>query len=101
LTSTGQRIVERFLQLVLPQEPVERAIGFVGPLLVACQAPGIKAGRNGRKSFNRLLVEPGLFAAFAIEAVTADRGEYAMLSGLDRYEPLQRLKPGLHHVAPR
>ena len=88
--SAGGCIVERRLQIVFAQEPMEDAMGFVGPALVVREPVCLKTSGDGGAGFDRLLVESWLFAALGEACARADRHKdlrvTAMLSGDKPFE---------------
>ncbi len=71
-------IIERKLQIVVAEEPVEGRPGFVAPAAVASYAIRLQTRRNRAGGFNRLLIEAGLFTILTVEALRTDRHEVAI-----------------------
>src|SRR5262245_10724674 len=46
-------------EIILTEIPIERALGFAAPGLIARQIEGGQAGVDGRRRFERLLIENG------------------------------------------
>ena len=71
-------IVERKLQIVVAQEPVESRPGFAAPAIVSGYAIRLQTGGHRARGFNRLLIEARLFATLAIKPLRADRHKVAV-----------------------
>jgi hypothetical protein len=79
--SAGGGIVERDLQIVVAEEPIECAPRFLAPAILSRDAIGLQAGGDGGAGFDGLLIEAGLLGTLRIEAVRSDRDEVALCSG--------------------
>src|ERR1700722_14870170 len=76
--AAGDGIIERKLQIVVAEEPVEGRPGFVAPAAVSSNAVCLQARRNRTGSFKRLLIEAGLLATLAIETLRSNRYKVAV-----------------------
>ena len=68
-TSAGRVIVERDLQVVISQEPIEGGPRLFPPAAFSRSAISLQASRYDGTSFDRLLIEARLFRFPRIEAM--------------------------------
>src|SRR5208282_2825859 len=98
-TTTGGRIVQSYLKIVVPQKPIERGPRLLAPTALSGSTVGLQACRNDRTGFNRLLIETGLFRFLGIEALRSDRHKMAFhLATLNRAQPIQGFEPCRDHL---
>src|SRR4051794_17363670 len=76
--TAGLWIVELLLQHVFSKKPIEGGSRVLRPSYVSTNGVGFKAGRNGRASFNGLLIKSRLRTASDIKTIGADRSEIAV-----------------------
>ena len=76
-TTTRSWIIDREVQIVVAEEPVEGAARFFVPALVCRDPVRFETSGYHGLSLNRLLIEPGTHAATPIKTVGADRDEMA------------------------
>jgi len=70
--STCRGVIDREVQVVTTEKPLEGAPGFIMPAFFPGDAIRLQAGRDHRLRLNRLLIETGAFAAFLIKTVGAN-----------------------------
>ena len=75
--TAGGRIVDRQVEIVAPEEPVEGTARFFVPTLVCRDPVRFETSRYHGLSLNRLLIEPGTRTATLIKTVGADGHEMA------------------------
>src|SRR3990172_5475746 len=71
-TTACHRVVDRKVQVITPEEPLEGTSGFLAPALVSCDPGCFEAGGYHGLSLHRLLIEPGTLTALLIKAVGSD-----------------------------
>src|SRR5208283_3496806 len=99
LASASCCIVERYLQIVLPQEPPEDTAGFLAPALFEGQLVGLKTSRDCGAGFDRLLIEAGLLRALGEASAGADGNEDLPVTAmLRRHKPFERLNSHRDHL---
>src|ERR1700704_4033309 len=92
-------VIQRKLQIIVTKEPVECRPGFAAPAVAAGYAISFETRRNRARSFNRLLIETGLFPTLAIKALRSDRHKVVVgLATLRFHQPLQRFETGGNHT---
>src|SRR5258705_8104772 len=97
--TAGYGIIQRKLQIVVAQKPVECRPSFVAPAAVASHSVRFETGRNRACSFNWLLIEARLFATFAIEPLRPNRYKVAVdFAVLCFQEPIERFEAGGNHT---
>ena len=99
IATAGRRIVQRLVEVVAAEEPLEGTPGLIEPEAIIGRLEGFDAGRYRGLRLDRLLVETGPRAAATIEPVRADRHEVAV-AGLLGHQPAQRLQPQLQRPLP-
>src|ERR1700730_5007230 len=92
-------IIKRKLQIVVAKEPVECRPGFAAPTAVTSYTIGFETRRNCAGSFNRLLIETGLFPTLAIKALRSDRHKVTPgFATLRFHQPFQCFETGGDHT---
>ena len=91
-------IVERYLQVVLAQEPLENTIGFFAPVFFVRQPVCLKASGDRGAGFDWLLIEAGSLRTLG-ECSTGANGHknVAVTAVLDGYKPFERLDSRRDH----
>src|SRR5689334_13201125 len=74
-TTAGRRIVNRTVQIVAPEEPLEDAPRLLAPAIIAGDPLRLQAGGNHRLSLHGLLVEACAGAAAPIKPIGPDGNE--------------------------
>src|SRR5579863_6157720 len=74
-TSAGCGVIQRQLQVVVAEEPIESRPRCTAPLDVTGYTVRLQASRNRACGFERLLIETRLLTTPAIEALRADRNK--------------------------
>src|SRR5487761_71759 len=98
-TTAGSRIVECNLEIVVSQEPIERAPCLFTPAFLSCCAISLQTRRNGPTGFHWLLVKAGLRGILRIEALRPDGHEMAFyFAALNRKQPIQRSESRRNHL---
>src|SRR5260370_22908585 len=98
-TSARRAIVERDLQVVISQEPIEGGPRLFPPTAFSRSAISLQASRHHGTSFDRLLIEARLFRFPRIEAMLPDRPKMTFyFAALNRPHPIPRFQSGLHHL---
>ena len=86
--STGVGIVERNLQVVISQKPIESTPRIFPPASPSRCKIGLQTCGNYCAGFDRLLVEASLFRVLRVEAVRSDGYEVTLyFATLNRYQP--------------
>src|SRR5204863_5364161 len=94
-TSAGRVIVERDLQVVVSQEPIEGGPGLFPPTTFSGSAISLQASRHDGTCFDRLLIEARFFRFPRIEAMLPDRHKMTFyFATLNRPQPIQSSKSG-------
>ena len=97
--TAGDGIIKRKLQIVVAEKPVESRPRFAAPTAVAGYAVRLQTSGNRAGGFKRLLIEAGLFATLAIEALRTDRNKVAVgFAALHFQQPIQRFQAGGNHA---
>jgi len=73
--ASGNRVIERHVQVIPPQEPFKDAVCTIAPLPIAGHPVGFQAGRDRRLGLDRLLIEAGPLLAPRVETIRADWNE--------------------------
>src|SRR5690348_5629679 len=95
LASARGGIVERNLQVVISEKPIERSPRLFPPATFSRCAIGLQGCCNDRAGFDGLLVEASLFRFLRIETVRSDGYEVAFyFATLNRRQPIQRFESG-------
>ena len=95
--SAGGKIVKPLVEIIRTEEPVEGALRFVPPMIVARRVERLDARADRRGGLDRLLVVFRRFSAAVPEAVRADRTEAAVSPALVFHEPAEGRQPGVTH----
>src|SRR5512134_2573155 len=87
-------IIHREVQIVPPQEPLERTAGFLMPSFFSGDPVSFEASRDHRLCFHRLLIKAGTFASPRIKTIRADWNEMLPFSirVLNPGKPTERLQ---------
>src|SRR3984893_3807044 len=97
--AAGDGIIKRKVQIVVAKEPVECRPGCAAPAAVTGYAIGFETRRNCAGSFNRLLIETGLFPALVIKALRSDRHKVPVgFATLRFHQPFQSFETGGDHT---
>src|ERR1700704_3555282 len=95
----SDRVIERQLQIIIAQKPVERRPGFAAPATVTGNPVRLQARRDSAGGFDRLLIEASLFATLPIKALRPDRYKVPVgLASLLGRQPIERFKAGGKHA---
>ena len=70
-----RRVIDRQVQVVPPQEPLEGTASFFMPSFFPGDPVSFQAGRDHRLGLYRLLIKAGAFAALRIKTVRTDGNE--------------------------
>ena len=93
--TSGVRIDQRHGQVVAAEKPGEDTRGHRLPLGIALGPPRRQAGRDGRRGFQRLLIERAGILPLLAEAGGADGTEMTRGRGLLCHQPTQRPQSGV------
>src|SRR5438270_497541 len=86
--SAGAGIVERNLQVIISQKPIESGPRLFPPAALSRCKVSLQTGGNYRASLDGLLVEAGLFSFLRVEAVRSDGYEVTLyFATLNRCQP--------------
>src|SRR5260370_40023436 len=97
-SSAGGGVVERNLQIVVAEAPVEGGPRIFSPTALSRGAISLQARRNGGAGFDGLLVEAPFLRFLGVAAVRADWDEVALhLAALNLGQPIQCFKTGRYH----
>src|SRR5260370_12595741 len=92
-SSAGGGVVERNLQVVVAEEPVESCPRIFTPTALSRCAISLQARRNGGAGFDGLLVEAPFLRLLGVEALGADSNEVALhLAAPNRVQPIPCFK---------
>lgn len=100
ITAAAARgVVEREMQVVPPQKPLEGSAGFLLPVFFSGEVVSLQTGRDHRLGLHRLLVEAGPFTALLVKTVGADGNEMPAsgIRSLQVCQPAERPQPHLGH----
>src|SRR5260370_23033816 len=97
-SSAGGGVVERNLQIVVAEEPVEGCPRIFSPTALSRGAISLQARRNGGAGFDWLLVEAPFLPFLGVAAVRADLDEVGLHPpALHLGQPIQCFKTRRHH----
>jgi len=100
--AAGDGIIERKLQIVVAEKPVESGPCLNAPAFVATYPIRSETCRNGASGLNGLLIESRLCSALVIKALRSDRYKVVVgLAMLHCQEPIQRFQAGRDHMIVR
>src|SRR5512142_2309555 len=97
--AAGRWVVDREMQVVAAEEPLEGAASFLVPAFFSGDPLSLQAGRDHRLRLHRLLIEAGPFAALRIKTVGAngDKVPASCIRALQVCQPAERLQSRLGH----
>src|SRR5579884_1633148 len=94
-TASAAGIVQRGLQVVIPEEPIEGRPCLSQPTVICRGTIGFQTSRDGCASFDRLLIKASLVARLTVETERANRNKVAVHAAtLLGYKPLEGLQTG-------
>src|SRR5208282_2696498 len=97
--TSGSRIVECDLQIIVSQEPIEGGPCLFAPAALSRGAISLQTCRDHRTGFHRLLIEARLLARLGIKALRSDGDEMALeLTMLDADQPIQGFESRRNHL---
>src|SRR5882724_13328191 len=100
-TTTRRRVVERQVQVVAAQKPIEGSFRLLMPELFARHAISFEAGRDRRLGFDGLLVETRPLAAAGVDLARSNRHKMTRLRALNASQPAERIQPGFKNTLVR
>src|ERR1700722_5305108 len=100
--AAGDGVIQRDLQVIVTEEPVEPIPGLFAPTVVTCDSVGDKTRGHRACSLNRLLIEAGSLSILMIEALRTYWYEVVVCFAMLNFrKPVKGCETGGNHAIVR